>query len=218
MNLKLKVDRRLGYNRTIRKLLHLTGGLPALLLPFIPYWLALAGALGALALSVYLKPRHAWWLRYISKPADRQRNVITGMRGYATAVLLLVILWPALEPYFPETVRYVMFGWLSLAFGDGLAGLLGPAPGEARTVPWNVHKTWWGMAGCFLGNALAFIICFLSPLPQAQPYGLLWGLIAGCLVCVGAAILESLDTPLDDNYVIGLGAPLLALLASVFAG
>ena len=74
------------------------------------------------------------------------------------------------------------------------------------------------MAGCFLGNALAFTICFMLPLPQAPPYAVLWAATAGSLVCVGAAILESLDTALDDNYVIGLGAPLLALLASLFAG
>jgi len=228
VRLVLKVDRHLGYNRTVRKLLHVAGGLPALLLPWLPYWLALAAAIAVMWFGLWLKPRHAWWLRYISKPADRNRNVITGMRGYCFAILLLILAWPAMAHLMGgsahwlqfgrlggEAVRYVMFGWMALSFGDGLAGMLGPGPAVARTVPWNVHKTWWGLLGGILGSCIAFWICFAMPLPQATPFPLQSVAWVSALVGVFVGVLESLDLPVDDNYVVGIGAPLVALLAGL---
>lgn len=215
MNRVLQIDRRLGYNRTARKLLHVIGGLPALALPWIPYWLALVAALAAMGFSLWLKPRHAWWLRYISKPADRNRNVITGLRGYCFAILLLVLAWPLLQPVTPEALRCVMFGWMAMSFGDGLAGLVGPGPSVARTVPWNRHKTWWGLLGGVAGSMLAFVVCFGLPLPGLPPLppAALAGL--GLMTAVVTGLLESLDLPVDDNYVVGIGAPLVALLLTM---
>jgi dolichol kinase len=214
------VDRGKGYNRTARKLLHITGGLLAFAVPFVPYWFGLISALGALALSYLLRPRHAWWLRIISKPADRNRNVITGLRGYAWAVLALVLMWgvwlvlrrfgadgfwSSIEP-----PRYVMFGWMALAFGDGLAGLVGPGPSVASTVPWNRHKTWWGLLGCFCGVALAHVISFGVPFAALEPLPLAVQLSTMPVIAAVVALLESLDIRIDDNYVVGIGAPLLA--------
>jgi dolichol kinase len=209
------VDRGKGYNRTVRKLLHIAGGLPALSLPWLPYWVALAGALAALVFGYWLKPRHAWWLRYISKPADRNRNVITGLRGYTVAILLMVLAWPLLDLVSDEAVRFVMFGWLAMSFGDGLAGLVGPGPSVARTVPWNRHKTWWGLLGGIGGAWVAFIVCFATPLPGSPPHALFYLLEAGSPVAVITGLLESLDLPVDDNYVVGIGAPLAALLLAL---
>jgi dolichol kinase len=205
------VDRSKGYNRAARKLLHIAGGSFALAVPFVPYLFGLAAAIGATILAYLLRPKHAWWLRYISKPIDRKRNVITGLRGYATVILLLVLLWPLLERIgIEDAKRYVMFGWLALAFGDGLAGLVGPGPTIARTVPWNRHKTWWGLMGCFAGVLAAHIISFGLPFPGLAPLPLAVQFESAGAIAAIVALLESLDLQADDNYTVGLGAPLLA--------
>lgn len=206
------MDRSKGYNRAARKLLHIAGGSFAFAVPFVPYWLGLIAAIGATILAYLLRPKHAWWLRYISKPIDRKRNVITGLRGYATVILLLVLLWPLLAKFGIEAQRYVMFGWLALAFGDGLAGLVGPGPSVARTVPWNRHKTWWGLIGCYGGVLTAHILSFGVPFPGLPTLPLAIHMEAAWTVAAVVALLESLDIRVDDNYTVGLGAPLLAVI------
>jgi len=208
------VDPSRGYNRTARKLLHIAGGAGALALPFpkvIPYWLVLTAVVAMTVLALVLKPSHNWLLRVLSKPADRVRGVITGLRGYCFAVLLLLLLGPLYTYLIPDAERFVMLGWLALAWGDGLAGLIGPSPAEAATVPWNRHKTWWGYIACLVGILAAYLVAFSVPWP---------GLIAGewhCgLVCAGItaliiSFLESCNLRIDDNYIVGLGTPLLAL-------
>lgn len=196
-------------------MLHILGGLPALLLPLqgLPYWLWISCALAGLAMAYALKPTHARWLRYITKPIDRKRGVISGVRGYFAAVVALLLLWPLIEALgVVEPRRYIMFGWLALALGDGLAGLVGPGPSTGRTVPWNKQKTWWGMAGCFVGVVAAFVFSFALPL---FPTGTLggWQLWTGAVVTGGImAAAESSELPADDNYVVGVGASLVALL------
>jgi dolichol kinase len=202
-----------AYNRRARKLLHLAGGFFAFCLPFIPYWAALAGGIGAVAASFWLKPDFTPWLNDICKPEDRARGTIGGLRGYAVTLLVLLLAWPLLRRIDPGAVRYVMFGWMALAFGDGLAGLLGPGPRVAATVPWNRNKTWWGVVGSFLGIALAYAACFLLPLDGPVAVPALRTLLLGLPVAVAGAVVESLDLPLDDNYVVGLSCPLLAWAA-----
>jgi len=212
------VDRGRGYNRTARKLLHIVGGTGALALPYIPYWLALAAAAGGMALALLLRPRHAWWLRVLAKPADRIRGVITGVRGYCAVILLLIVLWPLLDlldQLTADSVRYVMFGWLALALGDGLAGLVGPGPSVSVTVPWSRQKTWWGMLACYLGVLAAYLAAFAVPWPGTLPHPLSAAWEVAIPVAVVIALLESLATPVDDNYIVGIGSPLLALALGI---
>ena len=209
------MDRGRGYNRTARKLLHIVGGAGALALPYIPYSVALGAAAGAMALALLLRPRHAWWLRVLSKPADRIRGVITGVRGYCAVLLLLIVLWPLLAQLTDDSMRYVMFGWLALALGDGLAGLVGPGPSVSVTVPWNKQKTWWGMLACYLGVLVAYLAAFACPWPGtlAHPLALAWQVAIPVAVII--ALLESLATAVDDNYIVGIGSPLLALALGI---
>jgi dolichol kinase len=220
-----RVDKGRGYNRAARKLLHIAGGLPALALPYIPYWLALAAAAAALALSLALKPTYTWWLRVISKPRDRIRGVLTGLRSYASVVLALVVLWGVLKLAASTglttvdmgcTVRYITFGWLALGVGDGLAGLLGPGPSEGRTVPWSKSKTWWGAAGCFLGTLGAYVASFGLHFSVPGQDSLPQLVVFGVIVAVLTTLTESLDSPVDDNYLVGFGAPFFALILHLF--
>ncbi|MCH7472563.1 hypothetical protein IIA79_06390 [bacterium] len=205
------MDRSKGYNRRARKLLHIAAGFPALALPYVTAWVALIAALAGVILAHWIRPKHAWWLRYITKPADRNRNIIAGMRSYSMVILLLVLLWFPLErlagtaAYATGAVRYIMFGWLAMAWGDGLAALMGPGPSVARTVPWNKQKTWWGVLGCFVGTWVAFIACFAWPLRGTESLYLANPLGYGAAVAVVIAIVESLVSKVDDNYIVGLG-------------
>jgi dolichol kinase len=208
----------LGYNRTARKLLHIAGGLGALTLPFVPYWLALAAALAALVLALLLKPKHAWWLRVLAKPRDRLRGVITGMRGYCFVVLLLILLWPLLNLGFDDAAHFVMFGWLAMALGDGAAGLVGPHPSKARTVPWNKRKTWWGALACLLATLLAYYVCFVVPWPAVEVQTIGAALGPALLIAIVVTALESLETAVDDNYLVGLGAVLCAAALRLVLG
>ncbi len=209
------VDPNLGYNRTVRKLLHIFGGLGALALPFIPYWSALTAALVAVLLALYLKPQHVWWLRILSKPEDRKRGVITGLRGYCFGVLLLILLWPLLQLAFADAEHFVMLGWLVLSFGDGMAGLVGPHPTKARTVPWNKRKTWCGDGGVLRWNpgGIRYVLRDAVAGLAAQPLAVLIG--SGFIIAGAVALVESLATPIDDNYLVGLTATLVAALLRI---
>ena len=218
-----RVDRSQGYNRGMRKALHILAGLPALGLPYIglcPYgwYVAAALALGGLWFAYSLKPSHSRWLRYISKPADRNRGVITGLRGYAVVIVILLLLWYPLGFVDAAALRYVMFGWLALAWADGLAGLLGPSPRQGGTVPWNRHKTWWGFFGAVIGAATAYAVAFLAPWPGVPLAELRWPLATGVVTALVVAVLESLKLRIDDNYLVGLGAPLAVLTFHLLAG
>ena len=215
------VDPGKGYNRTLRKVLHIAAGLPALAVPCLPSWVVLAATVVLLVAAYWLKPRHAWWMRYISKPADRRRNVITGLRSFAGTLFLLAVVWFCLDrlgPGDPSYSRYVMLGWLALALGDGLAGLVGPGPKVARTVPWNKYKTWWGMIGCFGGVLLAYGLSIAVPYPPPPPLGMAALLSGGLLTAAAIALLESVRFKLDDNYTVGLGAAIVAFAVHAAIG
>jgi dolichol kinase len=202
------------YNRHGRKVIHTLGGLLALLLPYLPVWASFIGAIAALGIVYRLKPDAAPWLYAISKPEDRASGRISGLCGYAAVLVVLLACLLLLGQHEPLGLRYVMFGWMALAFGDGLAGLLGPGPQVARTTPWNRHKTWLGVLGSFIGFCLAYLMCFTLPLHglELNPPGHLY--LRMLAVATGAALLESLDLPVDDNYVVGLTTPLLAWLVN----
>ena len=202
-----------GYHRTARKLLHIAGAAPSLFIHIWPYYIFLAIVSAGLALTYVLKPHHSRLLRLLSKPRDRKLGIITGFRVYMSAMLLLVLLWPALALVEPHAASYIMFGWLALALGDGLAGILGPGPKVARTVPWNKRKTWLGLMGGFVGVLASYIISFilLDPNPSLAP-PITQGI---CAVSIAALVglLETAEFRIDDNYLVGFGAPVLAALA-----
>lgn len=207
------MDRSKGYYRRGRKLMHMAGGVPALALPFAPYWLWLALAAVGLVASYIVKPRHAWWLRVVCKPADRNRQVITGSRIYAWVVVLLLLLWKPLNAIHASGTFLVMFGWMALAFGDGLAGLLGPGPSVGKTVPWNKHKTWWGSFGCLLGCMAAGVLAYAIARPQYAQFAsmtVLWLLLLA--VSLLTALFESFELKVDDNFLVGMTPPVVSLV------
>lgn len=204
-----------GYNRVARKLLHITGSVFAFFVGVYPHWwFFLIFALAGLGLAYYLKPDHGF-LRAITKPVDRKLGMISGVRGYFWAATCLALMWPLWDDllHIPHTPRYIAFGWLALTLGDGLAGLVGPKATKLTAVPWNQEKTWLGVLGCAVGALLGFVFAFGVMRIAGEtsgldtPHLLLLGGICGVMV----GLVESLRAPIDDNYTVGLGAPLIAL-------
>jgi dolichol kinase len=93
---------------------------------------------------------------------------------------------------------------------------VGPGPRVAATVPWNRGKTWWGLIGSFIGFCIAYVACFALPLGGWSPEPVARLMLLMPLVASAGALVESLAVPIDDNYVVGLSAPLLALAVHAF--
>ena len=148
------------------------------------------------------------WLRDLAKPEDVNRRAIIGARHYFVTVFLLIVLFG---------LRYNVIataGWLALAWGDGAAALVGGK--QSARLPWSRHKTVSGFITCIVLVYCAIVISYL------WTYDELTWLSAPALVYFGAVSLiigvaESLETKLDDNYIVGLGtAALLFVGTAVF--
>ncbi len=201
-----------SYDRRTRKLLHLLLGFPALLLPYLAHNVSMAAVIAAVLFTFWLRADRFSFISRLAKPSDRQMNTVTGFQVYAIVVLILVAIVPLLDNYGLQGERYAMLGWLVMAWGDGLSGLLGPGPRVARTVPWNADKTWLGSLGALLGSAAAGIVCFALQLDGLVPWPLPQAIVLTGSVAFAAAVLESLQLGIDDNFTVGIGSVLTAIL------
>jgi dolichol kinase len=201
-----------SYDRRTRKTLHLLLGFPALLLPFVSYKYAIAVVVLGVLFTFWLRADRFNFISRLAKPSDHRINSVTGFQVYAIVVLILVSLVPALNHFELPGERYAMLGWLVMSWGDGLSGLLGPGPKVARTVPWNSEKTWLGSLGALIGSCLAACVCYLVPLTILQNPPLPQAMMSIAIVSMSAAALESLQLRIDDNFTVGIGSVLTALL------
>jgi dolichol kinase len=139
----------------------------------------------------------------IWRPTERTKGMPSGILIYCLSVL-------ALLGIFYNHKWMAAMVWGVLAFGDGMATVVGRAAGGAR-LPWNANKGWYGsLTFVFFGTLTAALIArsyhgsFLTVLPLAA---------ALATIC---AIVESLPLSLDDNLTVPLvGAIALPLLAMV---
>lgn len=189
-----------------RKLLHIAVGTIAFSLHYLGSFWAAVLALVAISFNVFLLPRVGG--RRLWREHEAEAGHSLGMVLYPTTVLLLILVfWTRLE--------VAAAAWGILAFGDGMAAIVGMAFGRAK-LPWNPDKSWAGtLAYVVFGTAGAAALLLWTP-PEPGRYELTFA-IAVCLAAsVLAAILESLPQGLDDN----LGVPLVSglfLLALVLS-
>lgn len=181
-----------------RKTVHVGAGLLAFTLRWLGPWGGVLLAGSALLFNLFLFPRLGG--RLLWRDDERERGHSTGIVLYPLAVLLLVVV-------FHRRLEVAAAGWGLLAFGDGMATVVGGAFGR-RALPWNRDKSWAGTtAYWFFGTLAAWL---LIPWTAPQRYG--WAedglfLLAVCAAVAGvAALLESWRQGLDDN----LGVPLVA--------
>lgn len=184
-----------------RKVVHMGVGLIAFAVVFLgPVWSAVAAA-SALAMNLFVLPRVGGKALWRAEESARGRSV--GIILYPLTVLLLILaFWTRLE---------VAAGiWGILAFGDGMASVIGMAYGR-RPLAWNPKKTWAGTIAFAvfgtLGAATLLWWTVVHPLGDGgRAIDLGFVILIAAITAVFAAFLESLPQGLDDN----IGVPLVS--------
>jgi uncharacterized protein (TIGR00297 family) len=188
----------------VRKLLHLAVGLAAFALRDLGPFRAAVLALAAVVFNVFLLPRLGGRRLWREDEVASGRSV--GMILYPSTVLLLILV-------FSTRLEVAAAAWGFLAFGDGMATLVGRAFGRIR-LPWNPEKSWAGTLAYVVWGTGGASALLLWTAPGRYEPGFA---VAVCLAASAlAAMLESLPHGLDDNLAVPLiaGLFLLALLLS----
>ena len=190
-----------------RKLLHMAVGAFALLLRFLTWPQAAGAALTAFLFNWQVLPRIGG--RALWRDHEHRAGSALGMLIYPLSVLGLVLLFRG-ERWKAAAV------WALLAYGDGMAGLVGQALGGPR-LPWNPGKGWAGLLAFVLFGTLCAtaLAGFTLRLPPAEwSAGWIFGPVLAAALF--AALAETVPTTLDDNLtvpLVGAAALWLATLA-----
>lgn len=92
-----------------------------------------------------------------------------------------------------------------LAFGDGMASLVGMTFGRSK-LPWNPDKSWAGsVAYAVFGTVGCTVLLLWTAQGSGREYALAFAIGVSMAAALFAALLESLPQGLDDN----IGVPLL---------
>lgn len=190
----------------VRKFLHMSPGLVAIGMSFIPHYDPLAwhevGIIAGVAIIltvVFLRMRH-------TVRRNGEDNFLSTVLSYGVCVVTMSALFRG-NPEFTSVVVAV------LAFGDGSAYLGGKYLGK-RKLPWNRSKTWIGTFSFILVSwPLAALAYWLEARPAAP-----FSLAAACAgaAAVAGAVAESLPMKLTDNLRVGVAAG-IACAATYFA-
>lgn len=200
---------RPGAGELKRKLVHMGVGGFAFLLRYLTWPQAALMALAAFLFNWQVLPRvggKALW-----RGAEQERGYARGILFYPLSVLGMILFFHS-----DEGLWMVAAVWGVLAFGDGMASLLGQAVGGAR-LPWNRDKSWAGFVAFVVFGALGAGILMAwtvrVPVSSIVDVRILGVALPLALVC---ALAESVPTTLDDNLTVPLvGAVFLELTASV---
>jgi len=184
---------RVSRGELLRKAVHMSVGLCSFLLRWLgPLWGAVIAAAGFL-FNLLLLPRLGG--RHLLREGERARGRSVGVLLYPLAVMILILaFWRRLE--------VAAATWGILAFGDGMASVVGMTLGRSK-LPWNPNKSWAGSLAYWLvgGAAAATLLLWTAP----GRYGWAFALTCGVAAALLAAVLESLPQGLDDN----IGVPLV---------
>lgn len=181
-----------------RKLLHMAVGGFAFAIRPLGFWGSLAGALAAVAHNALLLPRYGG--RWLWRAAETEQGRAPGILLYPVAVTLLVLAFGA-------RLEVAAAAWGILAFGDGMAAVVGGALGRGNPLPWNPRKSWAGSFSYFLFGGAAAAILLLWTAPGRYAPGFAIGVAAAA--ALAGALLESAPQGLDDNLAVPLVTGLL---------
>jgi uncharacterized protein (TIGR00297 family) len=188
-----------------RKVVHMAVGGFAFLLRWLTWPQAALMALSALLFNWRVLPLLGG--RALWRDGERGSGYALGILLYPASVLCLVLL-------FREQLWMAAAIWAVLAWGDGMASLVGQGV-RGPALPWNPRKGWAGtLAFVVFGAAgAAVLIGWTLRLPVSS-----WGsahiLLLAVPLALFCALVESLPTTLDDNVTVPLaGAVVLPLLA-----
>jgi len=193
-----------------RKVVHIGVGSFAFLLRFLSWPQAAGMAALAFLFNWQLLPRIGG--RAIWRGSDREKGYPVGILLYPLAVLGLVLA-------FREELWMAGAVWALLAFGDGMASIVGMGLG-GPALPWNPKKGWAGFVAFVVFGALgaSLLTAWTLGLPWSTAFSGFILRITLPLALIGA-IVESAPTTLDDNLTMPLvGGVAIALLAQAEPG
>lgn len=192
-----------------RKTLHLTMGGFALLLRYLTWWQAAAAAAAALLFTLFVLPRIGG--ARLFRTSELARGFPTGIVLYPASVLALILA-------FPSRLDIAAAAWAVMAFGDGMATVVGQAA-RGRRLPWNRQKTVAGSLALFGFGSAAGILLALWCRPAIDPAPPLWFSIgAPVLAALAAAAVESVPIRLDDNISVPASAAAVLWACSLVSG
>src|SRR5438552_363040 len=119
----------------LRKAIHVGCGFLALTLTWLPWSAALAMALVAVAVGAFVLPRTLG--HRLHRGHEHERGWSPAIVFYAVSVAILVLL-------FRHHLEFAAAGWALMAFGDGMATVIGLRWGIHR-LPWSPRKSWEGL-------------------------------------------------------------------------
>jgi uncharacterized protein (TIGR00297 family) len=194
------------HSERARQWVHIGSAGFAVLLRVLTWWQAAALAATALAFNLLVLPRIGG--RRLYRPVDEARGFPLGILLYPLSVLLLILV-------FSTRLDIAAAAWGILAFGDGMATLVGRRIG-GRPWPWNHEKTIAGtIAFAVCGGIGAVALAFWTrpavvPLPSWR-----FELLAPLAAVLVAALVETIPVRLDDNVSVPATAGAVLWLSSL---
>lgn len=186
----------LSRSEMLRKVTHMSMGLFAFVLRYIGSFWGAVLAVTALVFNLFLLPRVGG--RHLWREADHAAGTSIGIILYPLAVLILILV-------FYQRLEIAAAAWGILAFGDGMASVVGMTVGRNK-LPWNPRKSWAGSLAYVFFGAVAAAALLVWTTPPERPYGWPFAFAVAFAAALFAAALESLPQGLDDN----IGVPLVS--------
>ncbi|HET6326746.1 MAG TPA: hypothetical protein VFG04_18860 [Planctomycetaceae bacterium] len=205
-------EERLGSRETKRRLLHASPGFLPFFLWAIPhdppsslrFLCVISGLIIALAGIAY------YHFGRVQRACERSRDIMGAVFGYATVVLVTMLLCP-------QHVEIAFAALAVLAFGDGSATLGGMLM-RGRRLPWNSKKSILGTI-CFIlvATPMAALIYWgqahdVYETANVPHVGFRMALLGALTAAVAAALVESLPVRTNDNLRVGTTAALVIVL------
>lgn len=179
-----------------RKIVHMGVGGIAFAVVYIGPFYAMLCALAALLSNLFVLPRLGGKLLW--RGDEVRQGISIGIVLYPFSVLLLIL-------HYWNHIEVAVAIWGILAFGDGMASVVGRGLGGPR-LPWNPRKTLSGSLAYFLFGGLGAAILLVHTLgEQGEPVVGSWLLGVSLATALLGAAIESLPLGIDDN----LSVPLL---------
>ena len=195
-----------AHSERARQWVHIGSAGFALLLRALTWPQAAILAVVALAFNAFVLPRMGG--RRIYRPADEARGFPAGILLYPLSVLLLVL-------FFRSRLDLAAAAWGILAFGDGMATLIGQRV-QGRRLPWNRDKSVAGTLAFAVSGAAAGVALALWTRPAIAPRpSLAFASVAPALAAIAAALVETIPVRLDDNVSVPFAAALVLWAAAL---
>ncbi|MEM8962176.1 MAG: TIGR00297 family protein [Acidobacteriota bacterium] len=183
-----------------RKVVHMGVGTIAFAVAYLgPTWSAVC-ALAALLANLFVLPHVGG--RRLWREHETKKGSSIGIVLYPFTILLLIL-------FYWQRLEVATAVWGILAFGDGMASVVGQAIGKNK-LGWNPKKSWEGTIAYWLFGTIAAstLLVWTARIAYQREVDLGFAIAVGAIAALFAAAIESLPQGIDDN----LGVPLLTSL------